>query len=311
MEITLPKKFNVTALWPLLRQTVDGWLNHKAPRMAAALAYYIAISLAPLLVISIKVAGMLFHRNVAGDQSVQDQLHRQLVSLTDARVADTLQETIKQAGQNGAGTFATLVSVVVAVLGASGVFAELQDSLDTIWDVRPRSDRGIMGFVRDRFLSMTMVLGVGFLLLVSMLLSAAITGVSTAVIQQTIASYAGLAKSAAFGVDFVFSTVVVTVLFAAIFQVLPDAEIKWKDVWLGAFATALLFQIGKYGMSLYLGKASPGSSYGVAGSIVAMLVWFYYSSQILFFGAEFTRVFANQYGSRIVPSPNAESLKTQ
>lgn len=299
----MPDKMHARAVWPLMKRTAGEWSEDKVPKMAAALAYYTAIAIAPLLIILIKVIGV-----VLGPRAAADQLRGQLAQFTDPQIASALQEAIQKAGEPGSGTVATIISVIIALFGASGVFGELQDSLNTVWEVRPRADRGIMGIIRDRFLSMTMVLGSAFLLLVSMFVSSIITGVSGSLIAHTIGADGMSAKVIAFVIDFGLSTAVVTVLFAAIFRVLPDVKIAWKDVWLGAFVTALLFQIGKYGLSLYLAKASPASAYGVAGSIVAVLVWVYYSAQILYFGAEFTQVYANQYGTRIVPSANAEPL---
>lgn len=184
----------------------------------------------------------------------------------------------------------------------------MQDSLNTIWEVKPKPGRGVWGIVSDRFLSMTMVLGGAFLLLVSMFVSTLITGTSAALISHTIGADGTISKIVGFLIDLVISTGVVTVLFAGIYKVLPDVKISWKDVWLGGFVTAILFQIGKYLLSIYLAKASPGSAYGAAGSLVAVLLWVCYSSYILYFGAEFTKVYACHFGTRIVPSENAEPL---
>lgn len=299
----MPEKLTARAVWPLMKRTAAEWSEDKVPKMAAALAYYTAIAIAPLLIITIKVIGVAL-----GPKAATDQLRGQLAQFTDPQIAAALQEAIQKAGEPGSGLRATMISVIIALFGASGVFGELQDSLNTVWEVRPRPERGIKGIIRDRFLSMTMVLGSAFLLLVSMFVSSVITGVSSALISHTIGTDGVTAKAIAFVIDLCLSTAVVTVLFAAIFRVLPDVRIAWKDVWLGAFVTALLFQVGKYALSLYLTKASPASAYGAAGSIVAVLVWVYYSAQILYFGAEFTQVYANQYGTRIVPSPNAEPL---
>ena len=296
-------KLGTHDIWPLAKETFSQWMEDKVPKMAAALAYYTAISIAPLLVITIKVLGMML-----GPKAASHQLQGELASLTDPRIADALQGAIEKAGAPGAGTWATIISIIVALFGASGVFAELQDSLNTIWEVRPKPNRGIMGMIRDRFLSITMVLGVAFLLLVSMFISTMITGVSGMIMSHILGKESVVAHAIAIFLDICISTAVVSVLFAAIFKMLPDVEIDWPDVGMGALVTAILFQIGKYGLGIYLTKATPESAYGVAGSLVAVLIWVYYSSQILFFGAEFTKVYADEYGSRIVPSKNAEPL---
>jgi membrane protein len=290
--------------WQLGRQTFSSWSADKAPKMAGALACFTILSLAPMLVIILKIASVRY-----GSTDAVNQLHDQLAQLTDPNVADAMRDLIPKTAKSGTGTIAATLSVLVALFGASGVFAELQDSLNTIWEVRPKPNRGFMGMVKDRFLSISMVFGIAFLLLVSMVVSSIITGASDWIIGHLLGISSGkITVLIAFVIDIVLSTAVVTVLFAAMFKVLPDATIKWGDVWLGAGVTAVLFQIGKYGLSLYIGLAKPGVAYGIAGSLVVLLIWIYYSSWILFLGAEFTRVYANQFGSKIVPSPNAEPL---
>jgi membrane protein len=195
---------------------------------------------------------------------------------------------------------ATVLSVVTLLLGASGVFGQLQDALNTIWEVKPKPNQGIWGFIRTRFLSFAMVLGIGFLLLVSLLLSSALAFMGS-FLDRMPEQLHFLAQA----LNFVFSTAVITLLFALMFKLLPDVKMAWRDVWLGAFVTAVLFSIGKILIGLYLGHSAMASSYGVAGSFVVLLVWVYYSAQILFFGAELTQVYANRYGSRIVPDEHA------
>jgi membrane protein len=299
----MPAEMSAKAIWPLTKRTFNEWLEDKVPKMSAALAYYITVSLAPLLVITLKIVGVAF-----GPKAASTQVHDQIASLTGPQVAEALQATIAYAGKPGSGTFATILSIIIALFGASGVFGELQDSLNTIWEVRAKSDRGIWGIIQDRFLSMTMVLGCAFLLLVSMFVSTALTSVSSGFLHMMFGADGMTSRIIGFTLDLCLSTAVVTALFAAIFKVLPDVKIAWKDVWLGAFVTAVLFQIGKYALGVYFAKAAPGSAYGAAGSIVALLLWTCYSAYILFFGAEFTQVYANEYGTRIVPSKNAEPL---
>ncbi len=295
-------KMNSGDLWPVVKQTFSEWSDDKAPKMAAALSYYSTISIAPLLVIAVGVVTLVY-----GNEA-PDKLRSEIASLTDARVASTLQEVITNGYHSGAGLLASIISIVVALVGASGVFAELQDSLNTIWGVRPKAGRGFWGAIHDRFWSLTMVFGIAFLLLVSLIASTMLSAVSSGLIAHTVGTNGLVAKAIGIVIEIVLSTGVVTVLFAAMFKALPDVKIAWKDVWLGGFFTAVLFELGKLILSIYLGKAAPGSAFGAVGSIVVMLVWIFYSSQILFFGAEFTQVYANKFGSRIVPSSNAEPL---
>lgn len=281
----------------LLKETFTEWQEDKASRLAAALAYYTVFSLAPLVIIAIAIAALVF-----GQEAAQGGIEEQLRGLLGEQGAEAVQEMIKHSRKAEQGTIATLISVGLLLFGASGVFGQLQDSLNTIWEVAPKPGRGIKGFIKDRFLSFAMVLGIGFLLLVSLILSAGLTAVG---------DYLGhLIPGLPFlqALNFLISFGVVTVLFALMFRVLPDAKIAWGDVWIGAAITSLLFTIGKYLLGVYLGNGSVGSTYGAAGSFVVLLLWVNYSAQILFFGAEFTQVYANKYGSRIVPAKNAVPL---
>ena len=295
-------KMTAHDIWPTLKQTCSEWLEDKATKMAAALAYYSATSIAPMLVVAVWFVTRFY------GAEAPDKLRSEIASLTDESIGAALQQAITSGYHQNAGFLATAISIVIGIASASCVFAELQDSLNTIWEVRPKSNRGIWGVIQDRFLSMTMVLGMAFLLLVSTVLSAVLSAVSGQLVNQTVGSTGATAKVAAFATDLVLSTGVVTVLFAAMFKWLPDVRVSWRDVWLGGFFTAILFEIGKYGLGIYIGKAAPGSAFGAVGSIVAMLVWVFYSAQILFFGAEFTQVYANKFGTHIVPADNAEPL---
>jgi membrane protein len=283
-------------MWAFIKQIASEWSKDSVPRLGAALAYYTALSLAPLLVIALSVAALFF-----GDQAARSQLDEQLGSLVGAEGGKAIQDMIASANQPKIGGIATVLSIGTLLLGAAGVFGELQSSLNTIWGVKPKEGRGIWGFLRDRFLSMAMVLGIVFLLLVSLLLNTALSAIT-----KFFYSAPDAAAIVGQSIDFSVSLVVITLLFALMFKVLPDVKMAWRDVWLGAFVTSLLFNIGKIAIGLYLGRSSMASSYGVAGSFVVLLVWIFYSAQILFLGAEFTEVYANRYGSRIVPDKNAE-----
>jgi membrane protein len=286
----------MTETWRLLRQTAHDWSEDRVPKVGASLAFYTALSLAPLLVIALRVAGLVF-----GDQAARGEISRQLASLVGEQGGKAVQEMIANANQPTTGTVATTLSLITLLLGASGVFGEIQGSLNTIWRVQPKSGRGIVGFIHDRFASFAMVMGIVFLLLVSLVISAVLATFGT-LFKDFPESIAWAAQA----INIVVSFGVITLLFAMMFKVLPDAKMAWKDVWLGATVTALLFTVGKFAIGLYLGHSSMASSYGVAGSFVVLLVWVYYSAQILFLGAEITQVYANRYGSRIVPTANAE-----
>ncbi len=280
----------------LLKETWKEWQEDKASRLAAALAYYTAFSIAPLLVIAIAIAAIVF-----GEEAAQGQLATQLGTLVGKEAAAAIESLIETSAQQSTqGTIATIISIALLFFGASNIFTQLQDALNTIWEVAPKPGRGIKGLVKDRILSFGMVLGIGFLLLVSLILSTVLA---------VVGNYLGHMMP---GLHFLWSILnflisfgVITLLFALMFKFLPDVKITWGDVSIGAAITALLFTIGKSLMSLYLGNSSVGSTYGAAGSLVVLLLWVNYSAQILFFGAEFTQVYANKYGSRIVPAKNA------
>lgn len=279
----------------LIQETIAEWNEDKASRLAAALAYYTIFSLAPLLIIAIAIAGSVF-----GETAAQNQIVGQIQGLVGHEAAQVIQTMILNASRPGAGTIASIVGVITLLFGASGLFGQLQDALNTIWEVTPRPDRGVVGVIRDRFWSFTMVLGTGFLLLVSLILSAVLTGVAT-YLQSLVPEFVQVWQI----VNLIVSFAVVTFLFALIYKVIPDAKIAWNDVWIGAIVTSLLFSIGRYVIGLYLGSSAIGSAYGAAGSLVILLVWVYYSAQILLLGAEFTQVYARRFGSRIQPAKNA------
>lgn len=282
-------------IFGLLKETFNEWNEDKASRLAAALAYYTIFSLAPLLVIVIAIAGAVF-----GEEAARNQIVGQIQGLVGQQGAEAVQAMILNASKPGSGLIASIVGVVALLFGASGLFGQLQDALNTIWEVTPKPDRGLKGIIQDRFFSFTMVLGTGFLLLVSLVLSAALAAFGNYFGHLM----PGMAELWQF-VNFAVSFGVITLLFALIYRVLPDAKVAWGDVWIGAAVTALLFTIGRLLIGLYLGSSAIGSAYGAAGSLVVVLVWVYYSAQILLFGAEFTQVYATRYGSHIEPTKNA------
>ena len=270
----------------LFKETFKEFGEDKAPRLGAALAYYTIFSIGPLLLIAVAMAGIFW-----GQEAAQGRISDELGKVFGSEMADSLEKMIQAANKPKSGTIAMVAGIFTLILGASGVFGQLKDALNTIWNVEKKKAAGFMGFVKDRFLSMTMVFGIGFLLLITLVIDAGISAVG-----DRLSSYVG-GEAVMQIIQLVFSFVIVTVLFAAIFRILPDLKIDWRDVWLGAIFTAILFVVGKFALGLYLGKAAVGSAYGAAGSLVILLVWVYWSAQILFFGAEYTQVYARTYGS--------------
>ena len=290
---------NPKEILPILKKAGSDWMEDQASTLGAALAYYTVFSLAPLLIIAIAIAGLVF-----GQEAAQGQIFEQLRGLLGEASAKAMQDMVQDANAKPAtGVVATLIGVVTLLFGASGVFGQLQTSLNAIWDVEPKPGRGILGLVQDRILSFGFILVVGFLLLVSLLLTAAV-----ALVAQWFGGMLPVMEALAQILNFVLSLAVITLLFAMIFKFLPDAKIAWHDVWIGAFITAALFTVGKFALGLYLAKSGVGSSYGAAGSLIVLLLWVYYSSQILFFGAEFTQVYANRFGSHVAPAENAVAV---
>ena len=271
------------------------WSEDKASRLAAALSYYSAVSLAPLLIVLLSIAGLVFGREAASGH-----IAGQVQGLVGQDRAQVIEDIIANANKPATGVVSGVVGTIILLLGAAGVFGALQDGLNTVWEVEPKPGRGVVGILKDRFLSLTMVLGVGFLLLVSLVLSAAL-----ALLGKYFAGILPLHPLVLEVMNFVLSFGVITLLFALMFKILPDVEIAWSDVWIGAAITALLFTIGKVLIGLYLGRSTIGTTYGAAGSLVVILIWIYYSAQILFFGAELTQVYTNKYGSKIRPSKDA------
>lgn len=290
---------NLKSGFGMLKESFQEWKDDDALSLGAALAYYTIFSLAPMLLIAISVAGLVFGREAA-----QGQLVGQMRGLVGQQGAEAIQTMVANAGKQGSGVLGTIIGIVTILFGATGVFAQLQSSLNKIWNVEAKPGKGIWSFLRTRILSFGMVLGIGFLLLVSLAVSAGIAALDT----YATGIFPG-AEVVIGIVTAVFGLAVITFLFAMIFRFLPDVKIAWKDVWIGAVATSVLFLIGKVLIGLYLGNSSVASTYGAAGSLVILLLWIYYSTQILFFGAEITQVYARRYGSGIVPSENAVEVK--
>jgi membrane protein len=288
-------------IFKLLKEAFLEWQEDRASLLAAALAYYTVFSITPLLVIAIAIAGAVF-----GQDAARGEILQQINSLVGKQGAQAIETALANANQPQLGSIASIISVIVLLIGASGVFAQLQEALNTVWNVKAKPEKqGFWEFIRKRLLSFGMVLAIGFLLLVSLILSAMLSGISKLDI-NLLPGFTPLWQLLNFLISFGF----ISLLFALIYKYLPDVKIRWKDVWVGAIITALLFTIGKSLIGLYLGQGSLGSTYGAAGSLIVFLAWVFYSAQILLFGAEFTQVYARKYGRKIVPNSHAELTKS-
>jgi membrane protein len=291
LEVRRASKLRWSQIKALLKMTADNWFIHKVPRLGAALAFYTMLSIAPLLVVVIAIAGFFF-----GRQAAQGQIVWQIQDLVGRDGAEAIQTMLKGAYKPAAGALATMLGLITLFFGASSVVAELRDALNTIWCVPTRKAqsgwKSIVGTLRDRTLAFAVVLGVGFLLLVSLAVNAALSAIGGA-----FGNYLPTPEWVLQAVNFLFSFLVIAFLFSLMYKLLPDVPVEWSDVWLGGAITSLLFTIGKLLIGIYLGRAGISSTYGAAGSLVILLVWVYYSAQIFFLGAEFTLAYAQTYGS--------------
>jgi membrane protein len=283
----------------LFKNTASEWLEDKCPQLGAALAYFTVFSSAPLVVVLLAVFGLIF----GSSEMARDRITEQLQYFVDPSGVKIFREIAAQTAKPAAGIAATMIGVVVGLFGASGVFGQLQEALNTIWGVKPKPGSGIWAFLRARFLSFAMVGGVCFILLVSLTVETILRGLNDYL--KTVIPGGHVLAMALF---LLFDILVIVLLFAFIFRYLPDAKIVWRDVWIGSALTAVLFVLGKFILALYLGSGAAGSAYGAAGSLITLLLWIYYSAQILLFGAEFTQVYANTYGSLVEPKKHAVKI---
>jgi len=287
------------SVWQFLKDVVSQWFEDQPFQLAASLSYYTLFSLAPLLVIAISVAGFAF-----GHEAAQNRVVETIQGLIGRDSAQAVQGMIESASSKPkTGILSTVIGVVALLFGAGGVVGQLQTALNTIWGVASKPGQGVWGFIRQRFISYTMVLAIGFLLLVSLVITAFVSGFA-----QYAGNLMGGTTVIAHVLDLLVSFAIVTVLFAMIYKFLPDVEIHWSDVWVGAALTSFLFTVGKFFIGLYLGTSGVTSPYGAAGSLITVLLWVYYSSLIFFLGAEITQIYATQYGSGVVPARTAEPI---
>ena len=284
--------------WALLKETYANWNEREPFNNSIIIAYYTIFSLPGLLVILINIAGYFFDT-----KQVTQQVMNQMQHLTGGNTAKDIEGIVTQASSMHGTVISTILSIATLLFGATGVFYQLQQILNKMWEVAPSPKQKFLKLVKDRVFSFGLILVIGFLMLVSLVLSAAVSALSDWVTHHLSSSLVFL-----FGaLDFLLSLGVITVLFAAMFKFLPDAKVRWRDVWIGATLTAVLFTIAKLALGLYFGKSNPGSAYGAAGTIILVMLWVSYAGLIVLFGAEFTQVYANRYGMKVQPAEGAIS----
>jgi len=283
-------------MWNILKDTAIGFSDDKGLKLSASLSYYTAFSMAPLLLLIISLAGAFF-----GEEAIEGKIFLELNGLIGSEAAIQVQEIIRNLRLSGKTTMSLIIGAITLVVGATTVFAEIQDSVNIIWRVKAKPKKGWLKVIKDRLLSGSIIIGLGFLLIVSLIINGAV-----AALNDLLNSYfPDLAVVVISIINFIISFIVISLLFGVIFKVLPDAKIAWKDVRAGAFFTACLFMLGRYLISLYIETTAAGSPYGAAGSIIVIMLWVYYTAAILYLGAEFTRIYADHVGARIEPAEYA------
>ncbi len=296
----MKKKITLKGLFGVLKDSFKGFGNDKITKLSGSLAYYTVFSLGPLMVVIISLCSIFL-----GREAVEGGVYRQLDNFVGSDTAAQLQEIIKNASISGKGTLAAIIGGVTLLIGATTVFGDIQDSINKIWGIKPKPKRGWVKMLQNRFLSFSVIATLGFLLLVSL-------GISTiieALMNSFKAQYPDVAVIVVYIINLLLTLAITALIFSVVFKVLPDARIRWKDVMAGATATAILFMLGKFAISFYISKTNVGSTFGAAGSLVILLLWVYYSSIILYFGAEFTKAYAMKYGSQIHPNEYAVTTK--
>lgn len=296
----MKKKVSFKGIIQLFKDAFSGFGNDNVTQLSGSLAYATVFSLAPLMVVIISLCGIFL-----GREAVEGQIYNQLKSFLGSEAAAQLNNIIRNASITGKGKLAAIIGGITLLVGATGVFSEIQTSINTIWGLKAKPKKGWLKMLQNRFLSFSVIISLGFLLLVSLGITTLVEGLS----DRLKLHFPDVTVVVFYIVNLVLTFIITTVIFAVIFKVLPDAEIKWKDVAAGAIATAVLFMLGKFAISFYIGKSNVGSTYGAAGSIVVLLLWVYYSAIILYFGAEFTKAYAIGYGSEIHPSKYAVTTK--
>lgn len=290
------KKEYLKKIWKILVATFSGFINDNGLKLSASLAYYTVFSLAPLLILVISLAGLFL-----GNDAAANRLYPQIAQYVGSQAAMQIQEMLKSLALSGKTGIAVIIGVITLLLGASSIFVEIQDSINTIWRVKAKPKKGWLKLLQNRFLSFSLIISLGFLLLVTLVINFLMDALSKKLVHFLPSVTNLLIK----GINLGITLIVISTLFAIIFKVLPDVKIRWKDVRSGAVFTALLFMLGQYGIGLYLQYAAQSSAYGAAGSIILLLLWIYYTAAILYIGAEFTQVYAEANGCKIEPAEYA------
>ncbi len=284
----------------IFASSFSGFSDHKVTKLSGSLAYSTIFSMGPLLVVIISLCGVFLGRD-----AVENKIYHSLQDFLGSDTARQLQNVIGQAAVSGKSKIAMIVGFIALLVGATSIFSEIQDSINDIWGIKPKPKKGWLKMLQNRFLSFSVIVGLGFLLIVSLVITSLVEEFS----HKLQAYFADTTVIIFYVINQVLTVVLVSVIFASIFKVLPDARIKWKDVFVGALVTTFLFMLGKFCISMYISKSNVGSTYGAMGSLVVLLLWVYYSSIILYFGAEFTKAYAVKYGSEIVPAAYAVTTK--
>jgi membrane protein len=294
------KRATIKKTWLLLKDAIDGFNNDRVLKLSGSLAYFTIFSIGPMLIVAIFFADIFY-----GREAIEGTIYHQINDFVGNEAAAQIQEIIRNATLSGKSTFTAILGFVTLFIGATTVFAEIQDSINFIWNLKTKPSKGWIKMVINRLLSFSIVVSLGFLSLVSLI----VNGLLEALGNRLERAFPEVAVVVIYAINLIITFVVITSLFAIIFKVLPDAKIKWRDVMVGAIVTALLFMLGKFGITFYIGKSNIGTTYGTAGSLVVLLVWVYYSAIILYFGAEFTKAYAVHFGNRIYPSQYAVWIK--
>ena len=294
-------KITIKGLWEILKNSFHGFSDDRILKLSAALAYYTVFSLGPLLIVIVFLCSLFF-----GREAIEGTIYGQIQGFVGHDAALQLQQIIKSATIGGKTKIAAIIGIITLVIGATSMFAEMQESINMIWGLKPKPKSAWWLLIKNRLLSFGVIGSLGFLLLVSL----GISGLIEALSNRLRSHFTDVTIILFYIINLIINLGVISILFAVIFKVLPDAKIKWKDIRAGAIATAALFMIGKFAISFYISKSNVGSTYGTAGSLVVLLVWIYYSSIILYFGAEFTKAYAIKYGSEITPNEYTVIAKT-
>lgn len=296
----MQKKLTFKGIWGVIKEAGTGFIDDKVLKLSGSLAYLTIFSIGPLIIVVIFVADLVW-----GRAAIEGTIYGQLKGLLGSDASVQIQDIIKNAAVSNKGTLAAIIGIITLLFSSTAVFAEIQDSVNTIWNLKPKPKKGWLKMLMNRLLSFSVIVSLGFLLLVSLI----INGLIEAMSRRLILMFPDIAVAVVYVINLAITFAVISFLFAIIFKVLPDAKIRWKDVMTGSMVTAVLFMLGKFAITFYIGSSNITTTYGAAGSLVILLLWVYYSSVILYFGAEFTKAYAAAYGGRIYPNHYAVWIK--